>query len=119
MDAKVGHFQSKSFGLFAVALRFCRATAFYLEKRHLVAEMCTLQTDKPTESSCPIASHADTFPFSGVYLLLLFSGMQLAPTAMQHSACHTYSEPYLLSTKASLFEIMHIGLGTDCGVEAI
>jgi hypothetical protein len=25
-------------------------------KRHLVAEMCTLQTDKPTESSCPIES---------------------------------------------------------------
>jgi hypothetical protein len=63
-----GHFQGKSFRLFAVALRLFppldgvfsvalqkrRATAVKAKRRHLVAEMCILQTDKPTEPSCPI-----------------------------------------------------------------
>jgi hypothetical protein len=67
--SKVGHFQGKSFRLFAAALRLFppldgvfsvalqkrRATAVKVKRRHLVAEMCTLQTDKPTEPSCPIA----------------------------------------------------------------
>jgi hypothetical protein len=66
--SKVGHFQGKSFrlfavalclflpldGVFSVALQKRRATAVKVKRRHLVAEMCTLQTDKPTEPSCPI-----------------------------------------------------------------
>jgi hypothetical protein len=61
-------FQGKSFRLFAVALRLFtpqdgvfsvalykrRATAVKVKRRHLVAEMLTLQTDKPTKPSCPI-----------------------------------------------------------------
>jgi hypothetical protein len=34
-----------------------RATAVKVKRRHLVAEMCTLQTDKLTEPSCPIRTH--------------------------------------------------------------
>jgi hypothetical protein len=43
-------------GVFSVALQKRRATAVKVKRRHLVAEMCTLQTDKPTEPSCPIRS---------------------------------------------------------------
>jgi hypothetical protein len=66
---QVGHFQGKSFrllavaqclfppidGVFSVALEKRRATAVKVKRRHLVAEMCTLQTDKPTKPSCPMA----------------------------------------------------------------
>jgi hypothetical protein len=65
--SKVGHFQGKSFSLFAVALRLFhpidgvfsvalqkrRATAVKVKIRHLVAEMCTLQTDKPKKAELP------------------------------------------------------------------
>jgi hypothetical protein len=58
--SKVGHFQGKSFrlfavalclfppldGVFSVALQKRRATAVKVKRRHLVAEMCTLQTDR-------------------------------------------------------------------------
>jgi hypothetical protein len=66
--SKVGHFQGKSFRLLAVALRLFplidsvfsvalqkrRATPIKVKRRHLVAEMCTLETDKPTKPTCPI-----------------------------------------------------------------
>jgi hypothetical protein len=66
--SKVGHFRDKSFrlragalrlfppidGVFSVALQKRRATAVKVKRRHLVAEMCTLETDKPTKPSCPI-----------------------------------------------------------------
>jgi hypothetical protein len=39
---------------FSVALQKSRPTAIKVKRRHLVAEMRTLQTDKPTKPSCPI-----------------------------------------------------------------
>jgi hypothetical protein len=57
--SKVGQFQGKSFRLFAVALRLLPPPdgvfppKLLLSYRNL-AEMCTLQTDKPNEPSCPI-----------------------------------------------------------------
>jgi hypothetical protein len=42
------------FAYIAVALQKRRATAVKVKRPHLVAEICTLQTDKPTEPSCPI-----------------------------------------------------------------
>jgi hypothetical protein len=82
--SKVGHFQGKSFWLLAVALRLFppldgvfsvalqkrRATAVKVKRCLLVAEMCTLETDKPTKPSCPIEDGLNTFIFRLVLIYI-------------------------------------------------
>jgi hypothetical protein len=41
------------YGVFSVALQKRRATAVKVKRRHLVAEMCTLETDKTDKTLVP------------------------------------------------------------------
>jgi hypothetical protein len=102
--SKVGHFQGKSFRLFAVALRLFpsldgvfslalqkrRATAVKVKRRHLVAEMWTLQTDKPTKPSCPIS-----WPGPCVKLWLSVGSRVFRPGSRRFSAAEASSRARL------------------------